>query len=218
MDAPFAWMGPTATLAFGVAAVFAGALRLPRDLFLVPYVGLVGAAIVGWAASSRVRILESIRRHWALGVAGGIAAGVFGVYAVYLSPPSSASTGLALVRDVLWLGVVYGTIDALALVVLPLGATWSALATLGWTRRASGKIATGTLALLASLAMIFVYHVGYPEYRGPVVATIVLGVGMQSLVTLLARNPLPAVLAHVAMHVAAVLHGPENVLQLPPHY
>ncbi len=32
------------------------------------------------------------------------------------------------------------------------------------------------------------------------------------------RRPLPAVLARVAMHLAAVLHGMEGVAQLPPHY
>jgi hypothetical protein len=40
---------------------------------------------------------------------------------------------------------------------------------------------------------------------------------MQSLACLLAGNPLPALIPHVAMHLAAVLHGMESVVQLPPH-
>jgi hypothetical protein len=35
---------------------------------------------------------------------------------------------------------------------------------------------------------------------------------------LLTGSPLAAILFHVAMHVAAVLHGMETTLQLPPHY
>lgn len=35
---------------------------------------------------------------------------------------------------------------------------------------------------------------------------------------LLTRSPLAAILSHVAMRVAAVLHGMETTLQLPPHY
>jgi hypothetical protein len=35
---------------------------------------------------------------------------------------------------------------------------------------------------------------------------------------LLAGNPLAPVLAHVIMHVAAVLHGMETTMQQPPHY
>ena len=33
-----------------------------------------------------------------------------------------------------------------------------------------------------------------------------------------AFNPLTAILSHIAMHVAGVLHGPASVIQLPPHY
>jgi len=31
-------------------------------------------------------------------------------------------------------------------------------------------------------------------------------------------NPFAAVLSHVAMHTAGVLHGMETTVQLPPHY
>ena len=50
------------------------------------------------------------------------------------------------------------------------------------------------------------------------VALAIVGVGVQSLACLLTGNPLPAILAHVAMHLTAVLHGMESVVQLPPHY
>ena len=35
---------------------------------------------------------------------------------------------------------------------------------------------------------------------------------------LLTNNPLTAILSHIAMHIAGVLHGPASVMQLPPHY
>jgi hypothetical protein len=35
---------------------------------------------------------------------------------------------------------------------------------------------------------------------------------------LLTGSPLAAVLAHVIMHGAAVVHGMEGTAQLPPHY
>ena len=35
---------------------------------------------------------------------------------------------------------------------------------------------------------------------------------------LLTGSPLAAILSHVAMHVAAVLHGMETSLRLPPYY
>lgn len=66
--------------------------------------------------------------------------------------------------------------------------------------------------------MIAVYHVGYPEFRGPQVIIVVLGVGVMSLAYIVTGNPTVAIISHVVMHVAAVLHGAESVSQLPPHY
>jgi hypothetical protein len=39
-----------------------------------------------------------------------------------------------------------------------------------------------------------------------------------SLSMLVTGNPIAAVGSHVAMHTAAVLHGPATTIQLPPHY
>ncbi len=39
-----------------------------------------------------------------------------------------------------------------------------------------------------------------------------------SLGYLLTMNPISAILSHIAMHVASVLHGLETMAQLPPHY
>ena len=62
------------------------------------------------------------------------------------------------------------------------------------------------------------YHLGYPEFRGSEVALPILGNDIMSLGTILTANPLTAALSHAAMHVAAVLHGMEATIQLPPHY
>jgi len=77
---------------------------------------------------------------------------------------------------------------------------------------------TGKTCRIASLIVIGLYHLGYPEFRRPQVLLIIAGVGVQSLACLLTGSPLPAVAGHVAMHLAAVLHGMESVAQLPPHY
>jgi hypothetical protein len=125
---------------------------------------------------------------------------------------------MALAFDVLWLGVVYGVIDALLLSVLPVVATWQAFATMGWTVTWPGKLGVGAAALVASLLVTAAYHVGYVEYQGPEMTGPVLGNGVMSLGMLVTGNPIAAVGSHVAMHTAAVLHGPATAMQLPPHY
>lgn len=211
------WVLSAAILGAAIPAVFAGLLRLPRLVYLIPYIGLIGAFLYAYLRWSRTCWIEAIRHRWAWGLLAAAPVGIFAVRTVLWQPASPAPGGLALALNLLWPGAAYGTTDALLLSVFPVTATWNALRGLGWTARWPGRIAAGTLALLASLVMIGVYHLGYPEYRGPQVLPIIAGVGVQSLACLLTGSPLPAVLAHVAMHVAAVLHGMESVSQLPPH-
>jgi hypothetical protein len=120
--------------------------------------------------------------------------------------------------DLLWLGGVYGILDALLLSVMPVLATWQALSKLGWTFGWPGRVVAGAVALAASLLVTAAYHLGYPEFRGPEVVSPIIGNGICSLAYLLTTNPVAAVASHVAMHVAALLHGLETTVQLPPHY
>jgi hypothetical protein len=48
---------------------------------------------------------------------------------------------------------------------------------------------------------------------GPVIGNTAMTLGF-----LITNNPLAAVFSHIAMHIAAVLHGSASVIQLPPHY
>ncbi len=91
-----------------------------------------------------------MRQHWVWGVIGASVAGAFAVSNVLNQPASAVPSGLELVGAILWLGVVYGTTDALLLSILPLVATWQALSSLGWTHRWYGRCVGGTLALIAS--------------------------------------------------------------------
>jgi hypothetical protein len=120
--------------------------------------------------------------------------------------------------DILWLGIVYGTVDALLLTVLPVAVTWRALSTARWTTSWPGKLATGMTAFAASLGVTAAYHLGYVEYRGPQVVDPLIGNGVMTLGYLLTGSPLTAIGAHIALHVASVLHGVETTVTLPPHY
>jgi hypothetical protein len=49
--------------------------------------------------------------------------------------------------------------------------------------------------------------------QGPLIGNAVL-----TLAYLLTGSSLAPIGGHVAMHIAAVLHGPGSAIQLPPHY
>jgi hypothetical protein len=212
------WIAGAALLGFAIAAIFAGRLHLPRSLYLIAYVGLAGGFIYAYVRWSGVSISNLILHNWPLGVIGAVVLGGFMIRNILSQPVSARSEGLALAFDIAWSGVVYGLIDALLLSVLPVHATWSAFSSLGLTESWAGKIGVGVLTILASLLVTGAYHLGYPEYQGPGLFGPVIGNGAMSVGYLLTNNPMTAVISHMAMHIAGVLHGAGSVMQLPPHY
>jgi hypothetical protein len=213
------WVPAAALLGFAIAAIFAGLLHLPRNIYLIPYVALVSLffyAFMRWSGLSTINLL---RHNWVWGVIVAVLLGMFTVNNILSQPASTRSEGLSLAFNILWVGVVYGLVDALLLSVLPVLATWGAFSALGWTAHWWGKIPVGFIAILLGLFVTISYHLGYPECRvagglfGPT-----LGNGAMTLGYVLTNNPISAIFSHIAMHVAGVLQGPESVIQLPPHY
>lgn len=211
------WVLAAAVLGFGLAAVFSGVLHLQRDVFLVPYLAAAAAFLEAYRRRNGVRVGEALARHWVGGLVGALVVGAFVVWSVLEQPASPPPQGAALLGSIIWLGLAYGTIDGLLLSVLPVAATLRATESAAWASRPSGRALAVLLALLASAVVTAAYHLGYPEYRGPGLAGPIIGCGVMSLAYAVTRNPMSAVLAHVAMHVAAVVHGIDSTVQLPPH-
>ena len=161
--AHLAWVLGASIVGFALPAIFAAGLHVDRAVFVLPYVCASAAFCYLYIRWSGVDVAARLRQHWVWGVIGAIIAGAFVVSNVFSQPASAVPTGFELVGAVLWLGMVYGTADALLLSVLPLFATWQALSSLGWPHRWYGRFASGVLALMASLAVAAAYHLGFPE-------------------------------------------------------
>ena len=56
------------------------------------------------------------------------------------------------------------------------------------------------------------------EFQGDAIMQPLIGNAIITLGYLLTANPITPIVAHVAMHIAAVLWGMETTVQLPPHY
>lgn len=212
-----AWIIAAALLGFAISFFFARILRLPRNIYLLPYVGLSGLFLYSYVEWSGLSVVDLIQRHWVWGLIGGVLLAFFTVKNILSQPASPRATGLVLGFDLLWSGVIYGLTDALLLSVLPVVAAWQAFSLLNWTVSWPAKILAGVLAVLASLLVTVAYHLGYPEYRGQGLLGPVIGNTTMTLGYLITNNPFAAVLSHIAMHIAGVLRGPASVVQLPPH-
>jgi hypothetical protein len=213
------WIPAAALTGFTIAEVFAGLLHLPRSLYLIPYVGLVGLFLYTYLRWSGLSITDLLRQNWIWGVVAAVPLGVFTVGNILSQLASARSEGLHLAFDLLWIGAIYGLVDALLLSVLPVLATRGAFSALGWTKKWPGRILAGAIAFVAGLLVAVGYHLGYPECRVPgALFGPTLGNGAMTLGYVLTNNPIAAILSHMAMHIAGVLHGPASVTQLPPHY
>jgi hypothetical protein len=122
-----------------------------------------------------------------------------------------------LIGAVAWRGVVYGLADGLLLSAFPILAVFAAFADRPLLERLRGKIEVGAMALLASLALTAVYHAGYSDFRSSKLSKPITGDAIWSIPTLATLNPIGAPIAHVGLHVSAVLHSYNTDTFLPPH-
>jgi hypothetical protein len=74
------------------------------------------------------------------------------------------------------------------------------------------------MALAASLFVTAAYHLGYVEFRGPRLLQPLIGNAVLTTGYLMTGSIATPLIGHVIMHGAAVLHGMETTVQLPPHY
>jgi hypothetical protein len=162
-------------------------------------------------------IRTQLGRRWLPGLVVGLFVGALLARQVIGQPGSRRSSGLALTGDLAWFGVVYGTVDALLLTVLPVIALYG-LRPPEELAQPRLRFRWALVALAGSAVVTAAYHAGFAEFQGPQLLQPVIGNLLITLAYLLSGSPVAAIVSHVAMHVAAVLHGMATTIQLPPHY
>ena len=191
-------------------------LRWERSLFLIPYVGGVGLFLVVYFSRHPLSIRQWTG-YWPYALIGTVAASFLLLRSIAGQPPSAVQEGWQLVLALGWVGLAYGAVDGLLLNVFPVLAVQGASFFESQPPMQS-RLIRGLLALVASLAMTVLYHLGYTEFQGVAIVSAMIGNAIITLTYLLTGSPLAAVATHVIMHMAAVLHGMETTLQVPPHY
>lgn len=212
-----AWVLLAALTGLAASGIFSGMLGWRRDRFVL---GFLLLAVPFLAAFVRALGLDpgiQLRRRWRAGLVGGLLVGAFLVGGVLRQPGSAAPVGAGLGGALLWQGLVYGTLDALLLTIVPVIAVYGTRPP-GSLGRSGARLGWGLAALAASLLVTAAYHAGFAEFRGSAMVQPLIGNAVVTLAYLLTGNPLAPWLAHVMMHGAAVLHGPATTVQLPPHY
>ena len=146
---------------------------------------------------------------------------VFAGVSVLIATPAEDGTshpgGIEFIAALGWRGVVYGAADGLLLSPFPILRVFAALRDTRLRRRTGGVVAVGAIAMAASLAMTAVYHAGYSDFRSDKMRKPASGDLVWSVPTLPTLNPIGAPVAHVSLHVGAVVHNRDTDLFVPPH-
>jgi len=211
------WLVAGFALGFCVPFVFADLLGLQRDLYYGLYSVVAFGFFGSWAHYTEQSIRAMIARRWVLAIVLGLVVAGVMAFIVLRQDATSRPTGLTLAAALMWRGVVYGAADGLLLSSFPILAVFAAFAGSPLRSSTSGKLRIGALALLASIAMTAAYHAGYSDFRSGKIANPIAGDVIWSIPTLVTLNPIAAPIAHVGLHVTAVLHSYNTDLFLPPH-
>ena len=213
-----AWLAGGMAGAFLVPFVAADQLGLQRDLYYALYAAAVVALFVAWARDTGQSLREMVARRWRLAVGLGIA---FAAISTFIATRAEGGAdhpgGIEFISAIVWRGIVYGAADGLLLSAFPILLVFAALRDSRLRQRTGGVIAVGAVAIAASLAMTAVYHAGYSDFRSDKLRKPVTGDLIWSVPTLATLNPVGAPIAHVGLHVGAVVHNYDTELFLPPH-
>jgi hypothetical protein len=203
-----------AVLAFAIPAIFSTHLGLPHDLYYLIYVAFVIGALATYVRYVGTDVQAVLRRSWPLSLALGLAIMAFQVPFILGRPATPGPEGPYLTFEVLWRGVVYGAVDALLLSAFPGMVAFGVLqGNLQGVARRAGYFG---LALLLSMIITATYHLGYAQYREQGLQQPETGNVILLIPTLVTANPIGSIVAHSAMHVAAVTHVYETDVFLPP--
>ena len=211
------WILTAALVGFGSSSVLSGLLRLPRDWFVAGHALLAGALCLAYVWWEHVNVRTQFSRRKAPGLIGGVVFGALLARQVLAQPASPRADGGELLGQLAIFGVVYGVVDALLLSVLPVLAVYGSRSAAD-LQSPGARLRWGMIALLASMVVTVAYHAGFPEFRGTQLLQPIIGNTVITLAYLLTGSPWAPVVAHVAMHGAAVIHGMSSTMQLPPHY
>jgi hypothetical protein len=215
------WLLALALASFLVTWLFTDLIHLGQTAFIGVLAVVSVSLVAGYLSWSNTDWVTFLSYQWYWGLVGAMIVGPLLIVMLVrgsrtqaqMFTPVPRPEGMHLVGAIAWEGLVYGMAEGLLLSVLPVLITWQALSSLHWTESWYGIILSGIIALLASVVVIVVHHLGYREFRGRKLVFAVGGCAPLSLAYLLTMNPLAAGLGHSILHIGAVLRG----VELPPH-
>lgn len=207
---------PAGALVGGLTSfVFGDALSLPVDVYYLIYFAVVLGFLGLYVRWTELELRRWARRRLVPALILGIVGGLVLMRGALARPGTPTLSGGMLAWAVLYRGLLYGTVDGLLLFTFPWLVAWRAFAGEGAIRRV--RVRASAIALVGMLLVTTAYHLGYRDFRSSRIMMPNVGAIISGIPTLASANPVASPIAHVILHVTAVLHSPGSDLYLPPH-
>jgi hypothetical protein len=212
------WLAAGLVLAFALPSLLTDVLTINRDVYYGVYAVVVFRFFAVWLRRTADDPRAILTRNWRWGTLLGVLfAGATSAIA-FTEKATAHPDGLRFAAAIAWRGVVYGAADAVLLSVFPILAVVAAFSSRPLRERSRRAVAgIGALALAVSLLFTAVYHLGYADFRGEKLRKPLIGDVLWSAPTLATLSPIGAPIAHIGLHVSAVVHAYDTDTFLPPH-
>lgn len=212
------WLAGGLLLAFALPYVLTDLLTINRDLYYGVYALLVFRFFALWLHRTVDEPRALLTRNWRWGALLGVLVAGATAAIPFTEKATPHPHGLRFAAAIVWRGVLYGAADGILLSVFPILAVVAAFSARPLRERSKrAVVGIGALALVVSLLFTAVYHLGYPDFRGEKVRKPLIGDVVWSAPTLATFSPIGAPLAHISLHVSAVVHAYNTDTFLPPH-
>ncbi len=208
------WYGAGAAIAFAVPSLFSSQLGWQHDWYLLAYFATTAAFLGLYVTMTHADVGGLFRRGWKLSLAVALVTTAFVVFTVLQKDATPRPGGAYFGFELVWRGLLYGTVDALLLTAFPVLITVGLFGgeVAGWAKR----VAFAAVALVLVVTITATYHLGYAQYREDGIANPEVGNTVISVPALVSLNPVGSLVTHAAMHVTAVGHAYETHVFLPP--
>lgn len=173
---------------------------------------IVGTFLPTYAQWSGMDASAHLRQRWYARLLGAIRLSLIMVWGVLRHPASAHPQGWMLVFALVWLGVVYGTLDGLFFTVMPVLAIQQMWEARGRGNDGAARCMRMGASMGASLVVTAAYHWGFVECCSTPIGLPLIGNAIITSGYLVTGNAITPLGAHIAMHMAAVLHGMETTV------
>lgn len=208
------WFVAGALFAFILPFVFSSLLDLHHDVYYAIYFAGVLAFVGLYVFEARIDLPAFVRQGLMLSLAIGAVVAFWTVIDIVVREDSTPRPdGAYLAFEIGWRGLVYGAVDAILLTAFPALVAYAMLR--GRVGRWAGRAKFAALTLVFTIVITATYHLGYEQYREDGIGSPEFGNVVMSVPTLISANPAGTVMAHSAMHIAAVIEQYEGD-RIPP--